>query len=114
MPPHANPLRLNPLQLRTLALFQEMARQPQFSSRVAGTDDVLLNTIPRPHGDHFHLGDKLVAARDASGLGNSAVWVALERKGLLRGAVPFAVTLTRAGQDYAVGAAADILRRGDH
>ncbi len=33
MPPKKNPLKLNPLQLKTLALFQEMARNPELSSQ---------------------------------------------------------------------------------
>ena len=43
---------------------------------------------PDPHGDHFHLGEAVVATRDASGLRNPAVWVALERKGLIRSMYP--------------------------
>jgi hypothetical protein len=107
-------LKLNPLQLRTLALLQEMAHHPALSTPIPETDEILLARIPPPHGDHFHIGDKLVMARDASGLHNPSVWLALERKGLAKGSFPYALTLTRQGLDYDTGLAADILHGTDH
>ena len=62
---------------------------------------------PDPHGDHFHLGDAVVATRDASGLRNPAVWVALERKGLIRSMYPHGAVVTPLGLDYADRAARD-------
>ena len=109
-----NPLKLNPLQLRSLALFQEMARHPELSTPFADTGEVLLSQIPHPHGDHFHIGSKVVASRDASGLANPSVWIALERKGLARGNFPLALTLTKAGLAYDTGLAEQILHGTDH
>lgn len=109
-----NPLKLNPLQLRTLALFQEMARYPELATPIAETGEVLLSQIPHPHGDHFHIGRKVVASRDATGLNNPAVWVALERKGLAKGSFPFAVTLSKEGLAYDTGVAGQILHGSDH
>jgi hypothetical protein len=114
MPPKQNPLKLNPLQLRTLALFQELARYPELASRNAETGEAFLSQIPHPHGDHFHIGRKVVASRDATGLANPAVWVALERKGLARANFPNAIVLTAAGLAYDTGVAAQILHGADH
>ncbi len=113
MPPRTNPLKLNPLQLKTLTLFQELARHPETSHRLE-TGEVVLNTLPHPHGDHFHVGRRVVLSKDATGLTNQAVWVVLERKGLIRGTFPHALTLTLAGLDYDTGLADAILHGSDH
>lgn len=113
MPPKVNPLKLNPLQSKTLVLFQELARHPETSNTLE-TGEVVLTTLPHAHGDHFHVGRKVVLSRDATGLTNQAVWVALERKGLIRGTFPYAVTLTLAGLEYDTGIANQILHGSDH
>ena len=114
MPPKRNPLNLNALQLKTLALFQALARLPGHA-RPAGADgSILVSDLPRPHGDHFHLGDAVVASRDATGLANQAAWVALERKGLIKSQFPWAAVLTEVGLGYDTGLADAILRRADH
>jgi hypothetical protein len=114
MPPKQNPLKLNPLQLRTLALFQEIARHPALATLNPDSGEAFLSQIPQPHGDHFHIGAKVVASRDATGLGNPAVWVALERKGLARGRFPHALVLTKDGLGYDTGVASQILHGADH
>ena len=83
MPPKRNPLGLNALQLKTLTLLQELARLSDYS-RPGEEPGTIAVRPPEPHGDHFHLGEAVVAARDANGLRNPAVWAALQRKGLLR------------------------------
>src|SRR4051812_15893284 len=114
MPPKHNPLNLNPLQLKTLTLLQELARTA--GSPAAGEDEgrVAITELPHPHGDHFHLGGAVVAARDATGLRNPAVWAALERKGLIRPKLPEAVILTPLGQQYDTGLRDAILHRASH
>jgi hypothetical protein len=112
MPPKRNPLNLNPLQLRTLTLLQALARLPDHG-RPEG-DGVLVDNLPHPHGDHFHLGDAVVATRDASGLFNPAAWTALERKGLIRSMFPDAALLTAPGLAYDTGLAEAILHHADH
>jgi hypothetical protein len=115
MPPKTNPLKLNPLQSRTLVLLQEMARYPEMGTPVQDSDgDVFLSRIPHPHGDHFHIGRKVVSASDATGLHNEAVWVALERKGLVKSSFPYALTITKAGIGYDTGLSAQILHGSDH
>jgi hypothetical protein len=124
MPPKRNPLNLNSLQLKTLTLLQELARvagKPvPTGSREGGdsaegdADGVAITELPDPHGDHFHLGEAVVAARDATGLRNPSVWAALERKGLIRPELPEAVILTALGQQYDTGLRDAILHRAEH
>jgi len=109
-----NSLKLNPLQLRTLTLLQEMAKYPELSTRNEESGEVFISNIPEPHGNHFHVGRRVVMASDATGLGNQAVWVALERKGLAKATFPFAITLTPAGLEYDTGLADVILHGSDH
>jgi hypothetical protein len=113
VPPKHNPLKLNPLQLKTLAILQEMAHSPATASAIEN-DEVLISNIPKPHGNHFHVGRRIVMTKDASGLENEAVWVALERRGLARSMHPMAIALTKAGQEYPTGIAEQILLGSDH
>ena len=108
-----NPLNLNPLQLKTLTLLQALALLPDAKPGEA-EGSVLLTTLPDPHGDHFHLGDAAVAAKDATGLRNPAVWAALERKGLVKTQFPASATLLLAGRDYDTGLIDAILHRASH
>lgn len=111
MPPRNNPLKLNPLQLRTLTLLQALARIPGAS---ASNDkgEVAISSFPQAHGDHFHLGDATVAGKDATGLYNEAVWNALTRKGLARAEYPRQIVLTPEGMNYDTGEAREILHTG--
>ena len=113
MPPKKNPLGLNPLQLKTLTLLQAIALLPDAKP---GEEEgsVMLTGLPHAHGDHFHLGDAIVAARDATGLTNRAVWAALERKGLVRTHFPASATLLAAGRDYDTGLKDAILHHASH
>ncbi|HVJ53912.1 MAG TPA: hypothetical protein VM689_15695 [Aliidongia sp.] len=112
MPPKKNPLALNSLQLKTLTLLQHLAQQPGFGT---STDEgVELSELPHAHGDHFHLGSAVVASRDATGLANEGVWVALDRKGLIKSGFPHSVVVTKLGLDYDTGLADEILHRADH
>jgi hypothetical protein len=114
MPPRRNPLNLNPLQLKTLTLLQELARLAGKTTAEDEPGGVAITELPHPHGDHFHLGQSVVAARDATGLRNPSVWAALERKGLIRPKLPEAVILTEAGQQYDTGMREAILHTAGH
>jgi LmbE family N-acetylglucosaminyl deacetylase len=114
MPPKRNPLNLNTLQLKTLTLLQELARTVGKPAAEDEPGGVAITQLPDPHGDHFHLGEAVVAARDATGLRNPAVWAALERKGLIRPKLPEAVILTALGQQYETGMRETILQRTGH
>ncbi len=110
----ANPLNLNPLQLKTLALLQELARDPAYALPPDGAGAVAITNLPHPHGNHFHVGAYVVAASDASGLRNEAVWKALERKALARAAFPEVIALTAAGLAYETGVRGAVLHGSDH
>ena len=115
MAPKRNPLNLNPLQLKTLTLLQELARiagKPAAEDAEPGS--LAITEFPHAHGDHFHLGELVVASRDATGLYNPAVFTALERKGLVRPKFPESVVLTPAGQQYDTGMRDAILIRAAH
>ena len=111
MAPKRNPLNLNPLQLKTLTLLQALAK---LEGPARGDGTFLVSNLPHPHGDHFHLGDAVVASRDATGLANRAAWMALERKGLIRSHFPDAALVTKDGMDYVTGLEDAILHRADH
>jgi len=113
MPPKRNPLGLNALQLRTLTLLQHLARLSEYSQPGEEQGSVVLTRLPYPHGDHFHIGEAVVASRDATGLRHPAVWAALERKGLVRSTPPTAV-VTPLGLDYDTGLRETILHLADH
>ncbi len=114
MPDRRNPLKLNPLQAKTLTLLQELARQPNFASPADAAGAVQLRYLPEPHGDHFHIGDAVVRSRDATGLANPAVHDALARKGLVLAGPRGMPILTSAGLAYDTGLAARVLHRSDH
>jgi len=113
MPPKANPSKLNPLQLRTLTLLQAIAQVPG-ASNPTPEGDTAISQFPHAHGDHFHIGDASVSARDATGLENENVWNALGRKGLVKAEWPNKIALTPAGMAYDTGIADEILHRGGH
>ena len=109
-----NPLNLNPLQLKTLTLLQELARLPDHGRPAQESGAVIVTNLPHPHGDHFHVGDAVVASRDATGLANPAAWAALERKGLIKANFPMAAVLTPEGLAYDTGLAGTLLQRAHH
>jgi hypothetical protein len=114
MPPKRNPLNLNPLQLKTLTLLQELARLPDHARPGTDPGSVLIPALPEPHGDHFHLGDAVVASRDATGLRNPAVWAALARKGMIGSVSREGLLLTPLGCEYDTGLRDRILHRSSH
>jgi hypothetical protein len=109
-----NPLKLNPLQLRTLLVLQVLARVRGAATPGPQPGEVTIARFPAAHGDHFHLGEYVMSGRDASGLHNQAVWHALERKGLARADWPTSITLTAEGLAYETGMADKILSRASH
>jgi ribosomal protein S19E (S16A) len=114
MPPRHNPLKLNPLQLRTLTLLQALARDPAAARGGPGAGEVTVDRFPQAHGGHFHVGNAAVSAKDASGLYIDKVWHALERKGLARADWPHNITLTAEGLAYETGLAHEILGPSPH
>ncbi len=112
--PEAEKMKLNPLQTRTLALLQELANDPDVAAPT-GTGGIAIAHMPHAHGDHVHVGRASVSARDASGLGNKAVWQVLERKGMIEVVeFPHRLILTAAGQKYETGLAERLAGPSDH
>lgn len=112
MPPKKNPLGLNPLQLKTLTLLQEVARLENAPAEEPGAFKI--TNLPHAHGNHFHLGDAVVSGADATGLNNPAVWVVLERKKLVRPSEGGGIVLTADAVAYDTGMRDAILHRSDH
>lgn len=113
MPPKNNPLKLNPLQLRTLTLLQGLASLPGTAIQEPN-GEITIVQFPQPHGDHFHMGNAVVATKDTTGLFNEAVWNALARKGLARADWPHRITLTIDGLQYNTGLAGEIFHASGH
>ena len=113
-PQRPNHLKLNPLQLKTLAILQAVARTEGAALPPDEEGRVVLRYLPRPHGDHFHVGEAVVRSRDASGLANPSVYGALVRKGLVLAGPRGPPVLTSAGLAYDTGLAEEILFRPDH
>ena len=109
-----NPLKLNALQLKTLAILQQMARSPNHAQPGDEEGSVMVSNFPPPHGNHYHIGDAVVAGRDATGLSNPNVFAVLERKGLLRSMRPMGAMLTAEALAYETGLADQVLHRSDH
>ncbi len=109
-----NPLKLNALQLKTLTILQQLARSPDHAQPGDEEGSIFVSNFPAAHGNHFHVGDAVVLARDASGLGNANVFAILERKGLLRSMFPLGAMLSAEALAYDTGLADKILHRSDH
>ncbi|HET8726160.1 MAG TPA: hypothetical protein VFO41_01505 [Alphaproteobacteria bacterium] len=114
MPPRSNPLKLNPLQAKTLTILQQMARSPRHAATPEDDGSIMVGSFPPPHGDHYHVGDAVVMGSDATGLFNPAVFTALARKGLVRPSLPGSAVLTPEGLAYDTGLADRILHRAHH
>jgi hypothetical protein len=109
-----NPLKLNKLQLRTLALAQVLAGNTETSLKNEKTGCVALTGLPQGHGNHVHVGNFTVTSRDASGFFNPAVWSALERKGLSLPEGPIRISLTPTALVYDTGLGNKFLTKSDH
>ena len=106
--------RLNALQAKTLTLLQEIAAQSVFAEDDGETGGRRIRALPEPHGDHFHIGSRVVLTKDASGLQNMAVITALGRKGLLHLAGQRDIVVTPEGLAYQTGLRDKILHGSDH
>lgn len=107
-------IKLNALQSKTLILLQILARDPDSSSPAGEKGDIRITRLPHAHGNHMHVGDYVVASRDASGLNNKSVWIALSRKGLVRESWENEIILTAAGLEYSTGLEKNFMTASDH
>lgn len=113
MPSKINPLKLNKLQARTLALLQVLAGEKDIARSEPATGATYITQLPHAHGDHVHIGPFTVSSRDASGFANPSVWAALARKGLARRDAVSAV-LTAEGAAYDTGLGDRLVAPSDH
>ena len=109
-----NPLKLNKLQRKSLAVLQMIAAQEESSRPGPREGEVSIERLPTPHGDHLHLGPYVLQGRETAGLMNPAVWSALLRKGLVREFGEDGLAVTPAGLDYDTDYELDTLRPSDH
>ena len=112
--PKKNPLNLNALQLKTLTLFQELAKIEGYAKPADEPGHIMITGMPHAHGNHFHLGNHTLSSKDASGLSNENVWVALSRKGLVKSFWPRSCQITPEGLAYDTGMRDEILQEGGH
>jgi hypothetical protein len=114
MAPKSKPMKLNALQSKTLVLLQLLAKDEDSSARVDGSKDIRITRLPHAHGSHMHVGAFVVAAKDASGLNNKSVWVALARKGLVGENWADEIILTPEGQAFSTGLEDKFVAPSDH
>jgi hypothetical protein len=114
MPPKRNPLKLNKLQLRTLALVQVMCDDPTMARLDEESGEATIIRMPHAHGDHMHVGQYVVSSREASGLSNTAVWNAFARKGIARRGDGGEIIITAEGIAYDTGLSDRFLSPSDH
>ena len=107
-------VKLNPLQSKTLVLLQILARDADSSSVIADSEDIRITRLPHGHGNHMHVGEYVVSAKDASGLENPAVWIALARKGFVREGWPSEIIVTTAGLAFSTGLENKFVSMSDH
>ena len=114
MPKKAKPVKLNPLQSKTLVLLQILAKDPDSSAPVEGSQDIRITRLPHAHGNHMHVGEFVISSKDASGLTNPSVWIALARKGLVRDNWSDEIILTEQGLAFSTGLEDRFLSVSDH
>jgi len=108
------PVKLNALQSKTLMILQILAQNPDSSSPVGESGEVRITRLPHAHGNHMHVGQYVVASRDASGLANKSVWAALSRKGLVRENWEEEIILTPEGLNFRTGLEKNFASASDH
>lgn len=114
MPTAKNTVKLNSLQKKTLILLQKLAIHPDSSQTLEGSEDVKITRLPHAHGNHMHVGDFVVSSKDASGLDNKSVWVALARKGLIRESWEEEIVVTTQGLAFSTGLEDKFMSVSDH
>ncbi len=108
------PVTPNAPQAQTLALLQQLAKHDDSSVTLEESSDRKITRLPHAHGDHMHVGDFVVSAKDGSGFNNPSVWIALARKGLIRDGYPAEIVITEAGLNHATGLESKFMQHSDH
>lgn len=108
------PVKLNSLQSKTLVILQILAKDSESSTDVAESKDRKITRLPHAHGNHMHVGEFVVSSKDASGLTNKSVWVALARKGMVRENWQDEIILTEEGLAFSTGLEHKFISPSDH
>jgi len=106
--------KLNPLQNKTLIILQILAKDPESSTALNESNDRKITRLPHAHGNHMHVGEFVVSSKDASGLTNKSVWVALARKGMVRENWEEEIILTAEGLAFSTGLEKNFASPSDH
>lgn len=112
--PKTPKIKLNPLQSKTLVLLKILAKDQGSSQPVEGSDDIRITRMPHAHGNHMHVGEFVIASKDATGLTNPAVWAALARKGFVRETYPEEIVITTEGLAFSTGLEEKFMSVSDH
>jgi len=107
-------IKLNALQSKTLAILQKLAKHPDSSEPIAESSSIRITKMPHAHGAHMHVGDFVVSSKDASGLSNKSVWVALARKGLIEENWTQETIITAEGLALSTGLEDKFMSASDH
>lgn len=107
-------VKLNPLQSKTLVLLQVLAKDPNSSMPIEDSEDIRITALPHAHGNHMHVGEFVVASKDATGLGNPSVWKALSRKGFVRENYEEEMVITAEGLAFSTGLEDKFMSVSDH
>jgi hypothetical protein len=107
-------ITLNPLQAKTLVLLQVLAKDDDSSMATPDGEGRQITTLPHGHGNHMHVGQFVVSAKDASGLSNPSVWTALARKGFVTENWQQAMVITPAGLAFSTGLEDKFMSVSDH
>ncbi|WP_169568057.1 hypothetical protein [Sneathiella limimaris] len=107
-------IKLNPLQSKTLVLLQVLAKDPNSSMPIEGSEDVRITSLPHAHGNHMHVGPYVISSKDATGLDNPAVFVALARKGLIQESYENGIVITAEGLAFSTGLEDKFMSVSDH
>ncbi|MBE7638534.1 hypothetical protein GUA87_16880 [Sneathiella sp. P13V-1] len=107
-------IKLNPLQSKTLVLLKVLARDDNTSIADAAEGGRKILSLPHAHGNHMHVGEFVVSAKDASGLTNPSVWKALARKGFVKDNWPNEMVITKAGLEFSTGLEDKFMSVSDH
>ena len=107
-------IKLNPLQSKTLVLLKVLARDDNSSMAGEAEGDRKILSLPHAHGNHMHVGEFVVSAKDASGLTNPSVWKALARKGFVKDNWPNEMVITKAGLEFSTGLEDKFMSVSDH
>ncbi len=107
-------VKLNALQSKTLVLLQVMAKDDRMSAPGSIEGSRLIVSLPHAHGNHMHVGQFVVASKDATGLQNLSVWKALMRKGFVGENWPSEMLITQEGLEFSTGLEDKFMSVSDH